>query len=158
MSRTVLFTIDKYEELLETLLELKQGKKDIYLTVKNESIEEEKNNNTNISLIALEKLEELGFKKDIGTILFAGLIEDLYHERRVFDSSDYFDLSKPNNPHYKYLVNRTKVGNEDNFKALIARSIGTSSCETKNINEIAYKVTNEICKKLDKRLILKKEA
>ena len=158
MKDKYLYLFDDLEELVETLLEKRQDEKDIYLTARNESIEQEKNKNTNISLIALEKLEEIGFNKDLGTVLFAGLIEDLYHERKVFNSSDYFDLSKPDNPHYKYLVDKFKIGDEKRFKAFIALSIGTFNCETKNINEIAYSITKEISKELRFESILQKEA
>lgn len=158
MKDRFLFYYDDLDELVESLLEQGQDKKDFYLTARYESIEKEKNKNTNISLIAFKKLEEIGFKNDIGTLLFSGLIEDLYHERKVFDSSDYFDLSKPDNPHYKYLVEKLKIGDENKFKALIALSIGTSDCEVKNINEIAYSITNDIIKELSNEKVLQIEA
>ncbi|MBR3117148.1 MAG: hypothetical protein IKF36_04665 [Bacilli bacterium] len=158
MKDRFLYYYDDLDELVESLLEQGQDEKDIYLTARNESIQEEKNKKTNISLVALEKLEEIGFQKDIGTLLFAGLIEDLYHERKVFNSSEYFDLSKPDNPHYKYLVDKFKIGDEKRYKALIALSIGTSNCDTKNINEIAYSITDKISKELSDGFILQKKA
>ena len=148
MKERFLYSYDDFDELVESLFEKSQNEKDIYLTARYESIKEEKNKKTNISLVALKKLEELGFNKDIGTLLFAGLIEDLYYERKVFNSSDYFDLSRPDNPHYKYLVDRFKIGDEKSFRSLITISIGTSNFEEKNINEIAYSITRSIIKEL----------
>ena len=78
------------------------------------------------------------------------MIENIYHERSMFDESSYFDLSLPDNPHYKYLTDKYMIGNEKIFRGLIAGAIGSSNCETKNINDLVFGVTNSIIKEIDK--------
>ena len=115
-------------------------------------MDKEELKNIDISLIALNKLGDLGFNiESFATILIANMIEDLYYERNIYDGSSYFDYSMPGNKHYDYLISRYKIGNEKLYKALIAREIGITDIEPKNINYIILKVTNEIIKKFDKK-------
>lgn len=133
---------EKYFDSMTTLKELKENSDD---------------NSINISFLALKKLEELGFKKEsFSTEVLANMIENIYHERSMFDESSYFDLSLPDNPHYKYLADKYMIGNEKVFRGLIAGAIGSSNCETKNINDLVFGVTNSIIKEIDKDTSKKK--
>ncbi len=114
--------------------------------------------NINISLIALNELEKIGFKKDLPAFVFSKLIEDLYHERKAYSSSDYFDLNKPGNKHYLELIDYFRVGNEQLYKGIIAKSIGESESESKNINDIAYGIVHKISNNLEINQKLKLEA
>lgn len=117
-----------------------------------------KDNNINISLIALNKLGKIGFnEKNLGTLFLSNIIEFLYYEKEYFDGSDYFDLSLPNNIHYKFLEEKYGLDNVDLYRGFIAREIGISKCETKNINEIVYSVISMVTKELNsKKKITKK--
>ena len=130
--------------------ELKEREKvfDIMAISKDVREKTKQNNSINISLIALEELEKLGFKMSYQTSVFAKLIEDIYFERDKFCSKEYFDLSLPDNLHYKYLAEELMVGTEKFYRGVIASAIGLSNCEKKNINEIVDKVVNKISKKL----------
>lgn len=105
-------------------------------------------NNIDVSLIALDELKSIGFKSDMSTMVFSKLIEDLYHERTVYDESDYFNLVDYNNDHYSRLEDN--IGIKEEFcRAMIAFSIDKSDCETKNVNDIVYTVVGRISKKIN---------
>ena len=114
--------------------------------------------NINVNLFALRELESLGFKKEISTVFMTKLIENIYHERKAFDESDYFDLSLPDNEHYTELVDYFKLGNESTYRSLIAKAIIDSNSESKNINDIVYGIISSISTKIDKGIKLKLEA
>lgn len=114
--------------------------------------------NINISLIALDELEKIGFKKNMLGIVLSKLVEDVYHERKAFSSSDYFDLSIPDNRHYVNLVNYYVVEDEQFYRGLVAKAIGDSDCKSKNINDIVYGVVNNISYNLENNQSLKLEA
>ncbi len=111
----------------------------------------------NVSLFALEELEKNGFNKDISTYVLSKLVEDLYHERKVFSSEDYFDLSKSDNKHYSNLVDYFKVGDEQLYRALVAKSIGDSKYETKNVNDIVYGTVKNVSKMINNKPTIKYE-
>lgn len=117
-----------------------------------------KDKNINVNLFALEELEKIGFKKEISTIIMSQLIENVYHERKAFDASDYFDLSLSDNEHYTELVDYFKIGNESTYRGLIAKAICDSNSESKNINDIVYGIAERISKKIDKSLIKELQA
>lgn len=111
--------------------------------------DQRENGDTNISLVALEKLRELGFTSTIGTLYLANIIEDLYSEEILIKSlgmCDYFDLSLHDNIHYRYLYERYNINDENYYRGAIAIAIAKSTCETKNINEIVYGVLDRIKK------------
>ena len=92
------------------------------------------------------------------TYFLSKLIENLYHERKAYNSSDYFELNKPGNKHYLGLLDYFKVGDEQLYKGLIAKSIGDSESESKNINDIAYGIVHKISNNLEINQKLKLEA
>ena len=152
MSTTKDSFIDRYEVLDFTVdddFTEEELKKQAIIETKSISKKICDDKSINISLIALEELEKLGFKNDLSTYILSKLVEDLYHERKAYNSTSYFDLSSFDNEHYKNLYNYFKVGDEQFYRALIAKSIGESSSDMTNINDIAYGVV----KKVDKRLI-----
>ena len=115
------------------------------------------NSDTDISLVALKKLRELGFTTNIGTLYIANIIEDLYSEELLIKSlgmCDYFDLSLHDNIHYKYLVERYRINDENYYRGAIAIAIAKSESESKNINEIIYGVLDSIKKNKNNTLIL----
>lgn len=113
-----------------------------------------KERNINISEIASDELEKMGFKKDIPTFIFSKLIEDVYHERSMFNASDYYNLSIAENEHYTRLVNEYKIGSEKMYISLIAKAISESNAESKNINDIVYGIVKKISIKIDNSLKL----
>jgi len=116
----------------------------------------EREKDSNISLEALIELKNVGFNTEYaGTLFLANIIEDLYYERVMFDGSIYFDLSRFDNDHYKYVFDRYQVNDIDFYRGEIAKSIATSKYESKNINDIAYTVVDKIIKR-KKSLILEK--
>ena len=72
----------------ETLSKEEQKKLEIDM-VKTISRKECNDKNINVSLIAYNELGNIGFKKDMPTYFLSKVIENLYHERKEFDSSDY---------------------------------------------------------------------
>ena len=147
--KSKVFEYEFYEEdsSIEELSLEEKKKLDLEL-VKAISKKECYDNNINVSLFALNELKSIGFKEDLSTLFLSKMIEDVYHERNNFDSSDYFDLSIPDNEHYSKLLD-CFVGDEQFCRAMIAVSIGNSDCETKNINDIVYNVINIISKKIN---------
>ena len=114
----------------------------------------EREKNTNISLKALIELKNVGFNiESIGTLFLANIIEDLYCERTMFDSSNYFDLSRYDNAHYKYVLDRYQVNDINFYRGEIAKSIANSKCESKNINDIAFQVVKNLSKNKEKTMI-----
>ena len=126
--------------------------------VKMISKEQCRDKNINISLIALDELEKIGFKKNILGIIISKLVEDVYHEREAFSSSDYFDLSIPENKHYTNLAKYYIVEDEQFYRGLVAKAIGDSDCQSKNINDVVYGVVDNISYNLEKNQSLKLEA
>lgn len=137
-------------------MELEEKEDDFKIIAETKKVRENSmeklDNSINISLLALNNLGEIGFnKKSFSTIALADLIEEVYHERSKIDDSDYFDLSNPENIHYKHLADRFMIGNKDIFRGLIASAIGTSNCENKNINDIVFGVTENIVNQLNQK-------
>ena len=132
----------------ETLSKEEQKKLEVEM-VKTISRKECSDKNIDVSLIAYNELSSLGFKKDIPTYFLSKIIENLYHERKEFDSSDYFDLTIEENEHYKELVDYYNIGNEQFYRAMIAVAIGSSDCENKNVNEVVYGVVSNISKNIN---------
>ncbi|MBO5529859.1 MAG: hypothetical protein J5970_00480 [Bacilli bacterium] len=126
------------------LLTKEQLKKEDIDTAKTISQKECNDKSINVSLIAYKELSNIGFKKDIPTYFLSKLIENLYHERKEFDSSSYFDLTMDDNEHYKELATYYNIGDEKFYRAMIATAIGNSNCETKNVNDIVYKIVTSI--------------
>lgn len=111
----------------------------------------EKEKDTDIGLKALIELKNVGFNANyVGTLFLANIIEDLYCERVMFDASAYFDLSRFDNIHYKYVLDRYQVNDIDFYRGEIAKSIATSNCESKNINDIAYLLVDKLVKNKEK--------
>lgn len=127
----------------ELLTPDEQKKEDIE-TVKMISKKECSDKSIDVSLIAYKELNNIGFRKDIPTYFLSKLIESVYHERKEFDSSNYFDLSMEDNEHYKELAEYYNVGDEKFYRAMIATAIGNSNCESKNVNDIVYKIVTDI--------------
>ena len=136
-----------------SLESLKQDEKEkINISVSLRSREKEKD--TDISLKALIELKNVGFNTDfIGTLFLANMIEDLYCERVMFDESIYFDLSRYDNIHYKYIFDRYQVNDINFYRGEIAKSIANSNYETKNINDIVYNVVDRLYKRKEKTKI-----
>ncbi len=107
--------------------------------------------NINVSLIAYNELGKLGFKDGLPTYYLSKLIESLYHERKEFDSSNYFDLSMEDNEHYKELFENYDIKDEKFYRAMVATAIGNSSCEIKNINDLAYIVVSDVSKEISQK-------
>lgn len=114
--------------------------------------------NINVSFIVLNELRSIGFKNDLSTVFLSKLIEDLYHERKVFDGSDYYDLKNKDNTHYLNLVDQLIIGNQEFYKIMIDGAIKESECETKDINEIVYGTVGLVSKKISNSNIIRLEA
>lgn len=114
--------------------------------------------NINVSFIALNELKSMGFKNDVSTFFLSKLIEDLYHERKEFDGSDYFDLKKKDNVHYSNLLDQLIIGDQEFYKIMINRAIKESNCETKDINEIVYGIVGLVSKKINNSNKIRLEA
>ena len=137
--------------------ELLKRKKEFERMASSREVRTNKDDSVDIGLLALGNLEKMGFDKEkFSTIVLANLVEDIFHERSNFDSSEYFDLSAPNNLHYKYMLERYPIGDPEFFRGIVAWGIGTSECEAKNVNDVVYGVTNEIIKIVDKKAKLLK--
>lgn len=132
----------------ETLSKEEQKKLEIDM-VKTISRKECSDKNINVSLIAYNELGNIGFKKDMPTYFLSKVIENLYHERKEFDSSDYFDLTMKDNEHYKELVDYYNIGDEQFYRAMIATAIGDSDCKNKNVNDVVYGVVSKISKNIN---------
>lgn len=126
--------------------------------VKELSKKECSDKNINVSLIALNELRSIGFNNDVSILFLSKLIEDVYHERKVYEQSDYFDLSTPENEHYKELANYYQMCDEQFYRVMVAKAIGDSKCETKNINDIVYGIVSIISNKIKNNNTLKLEA
>lgn len=129
----------------ELLTKEEQKKEDIY-TARMISKNECNDKCINVSLIAYNELSNIGFKRDIPTYFLSKLIENVFHERKEFDSSDYFDLTMDDNEHYKELVRYYNIGDEKFYRAMIATAIGNSNCDSKNVNDIVYRIVTDIPK------------
>ena len=139
-----------YEEYLEKVKQDEKEKRNISVSLR----AKEKEKDTNISLDALKELKNVGFDpNNVGTLFLANIIEDLYCERILFDSSSYFDLSNYDNIHYKYVLDRYQVNDENFYRGEIAKSIATSKFESKNINDIVYFMVEKLSKKYNKTKI-----
>ena len=141
-------TYETWEDFINSGLVRKKTKQeellDISVSLRADARERQ---DTDISLVALEKLRELGFNNTLGTLYLANIIEDLYSERILLKSSredKYFDLSSPDNEHFKYLVERYRIKDENYYRGAVAIAISRAKYESKNINEIAYKVLDSI--------------
>ena len=127
-----------------------------YETASN-SLKETESKRISICNIALELLEELGFDiKQSGTIYLADIIEELYHERRMYDKENpYFDLNDRKNNHYVFVKDYYECG----LSTLLERideSISTSYVSDMPINNILYGVTNDIIDQYDRNGPIKK--
>lgn len=109
------------------------------------SLKETESDKISISKIALELLEELGFNiKQSGTIYLADIIEELYHERKIYDKDNsYFDLNDRKNNHYVFVKEYYECGLKT-LSERIDESISTSYVSDMPINNILYGVTNDI--------------
>lgn len=145
------------DDIEQDLTEEEKAKIEIEL-VKAISKKESIDNNINVSLIAYNELESIGFKNDVSTVFLSKLVEDLYHERKAYDSSDYFDLSMDDNAHYSKLVDYFIIGNEQFYKIMLDKAIKESECETEDINEIVYGVVGVVSNKINNRKKIKLEA
>ena len=50
------------------------------------------------------------------------------------------------NEHYKELVRYYNIGDEKFYRAMIATAIGNSNCDSKNVNDIVYRIVTDIPK------------
>ncbi len=140
------------------LLTPEQQKREDINTVTMISKKECNDKSINVSLIAYNELSNIGFKRDIPTYFLSKLIENLYHERNEFDSSNYFDLTMNDNEHYKELAKYYNVGDERFYRGMIAEAIGSSRCETKNINDLVYGIISNMSHIIKNNNYLKLEA
>lgn len=125
------------------------------------SIAETEKNKLNISLIALDLLEELGFeRKTLGTVYLADVIEILYHERKVFDRENkFFDFDDKRNNNYLFANEYHECGLK-NLLQEIYKEISKSYVSNNTLNDIIYGVTNDLISQYDrcgKQLVFKKK-
>ena len=115
------------------------------------SIAETAKNKLNISLIALDLLEELGFeRKALGTIYLADVIETLYHERKVFDSENkFFDFNDKRNNNYFFVKEYYECGLK-HLHQEITKEVSKSYVSDNTLNDIIYGVTNDVINQYDR--------
>jgi len=115
------------------------------------SIAETAKNKLNISLIALDLLEELGFeRKALGTIYLADVIETLYHERKVFDGENsFFDFNDKDNAHFSFSNEYYECGLKK-LKRNIKEEVSKSYVSDSSLNDIIYGVTNDVINQYDR--------
>ncbi len=104
-----------------------------------------------IGQVALDLLEGLGFERENrGTIFLSSIIENLYHERKIFNQDNkFFDFNDRNNNHYIFLKEYYECSLVVILKA-IREEIAKSFLSDKSLNDIIYSVTNDIISQYDR--------
>ncbi|MBQ1496503.1 MAG: hypothetical protein IIZ40_04085 [Bacilli bacterium] len=135
---------DQYEEITN-----ENQKKNEIIEVKEISKKLCEEKNINVNRLVLKELEELGFKKDLPSFFLSKIIEEFYHEREAFDDSEYFDLSFSNNEHYSSLQNKYCIYPLEAYRGFVAKAVGESSYENKNINDVVFDLVKRVSKKIE---------
>ncbi len=129
---------DAYEELNK-----KNQKRDEIIEVSELSKNFCKEKNIDVNGIIINELYSLGFKIDISSFFLSKLIEEFYHERKAFDSSD------SDNEHYSKLQNKFGAYPVELYRGFIAKSIAEASYEEKNINNVVLGLVDKVSKKIE---------
>lgn len=133
--------------------------------VRNESKQKCDEMGIDVSLIALDKLGNMGFKKELlGTNILAGLVEDVFYEKDfIFKYECYFsnidyDFSMKGNRHFRNLDKTFWIYHDDFYLGFLAEAIGDSKSENKNINQIIFNLVKGINKEYFDPAVLKLKA